>query len=162
MLYSTGDVTRFDLREFAEDFVSELVAGLDTERTAVSAEIDSIAVSAAMAAPLALMMHELATNAVRHAFPDSRPGRITITAQRSADGLRMLIEDDGVGLAGGTPNPAGFGRSLVEMVVRQLRGVIAWSDVSPGTRVEIVVPLDAISLQSAITERAGGAEWAAP
>lgn len=161
MLYSAGDVTRFDLREFAEDFVSELVAGLESDRTAVSAEFDSIAVSAAMAAPLALMLHELATNAVRHAFPDSRPGRVTITAQRSDQSLRMLIEDDGVGMARGVPNPAGFGRSLVEMVVRQLRGVIAWSDVSPGTRVEITVPLDAISLQSALAERAGGAEWAA-
>ncbi|KQP96700.1 MULTISPECIES: PAS domain-containing protein [unclassified Methylobacterium] len=160
MLYSTGDVTKFDLREFAEDFVSELVAGLDTDRTAVSAEIDSIAVSAAMAAPLALMMHELATNAVRHAFPGSRPGRITITAQRSAGGLRMLIEDDGIGMASGTPNPAGFGRSLVEMVVRQLRGVIAWSDVSPGTRVEITVPLDAISLQSVMSDRAAEPDWA--
>jgi PAS domain S-box-containing protein len=160
MLYSTGDVTRFDLREFAEDFVSELVAGLDSDRTAVRAEFDSIAVSAAMAAPLALMLHELATNAVRHAFPDSRPGRVTITAQRSDQSLRMLIEDDGVGMAGGTPNPAGFGRSLVEMVVRQLRGAIVWSDTAPGTRVEITVPLDAISLQNAIAERAGGAEWA--
>ncbi len=37
MLYSAGDVTRFDLREFAEDFVSELVAGLDSSRTAVRA-----------------------------------------------------------------------------------------------------------------------------
>ncbi|MET3691463.1 PAS domain S-box-containing protein [Methylobacterium goesingense] len=158
MLYSTGDVTRFDLREFAEDFVSELVAGIDNERTAVSAEIDSIAVSAAMAAPLALMLHELATNAVRHAFPDSRAGRITITAQRSDEGLRMLIQDDGIGLAGGKPNPAGFGRSLVEMVVRQLRGVIVWSDVAPGTRVEITVPLDAVSLRTG-TERAPEAEW---
>jgi len=158
MLYSTGDVTRFDLREFAEDFVSELVAGIDNERTAVSAEIDSIAVSAAMAAPLALMLHELATNAVRHAFPDSRAGRITITAQRSDEGLRMLIQDDGIGLAGGKPNPAGFGRSLVEMVVRQLRGVIVWSDVAPGTRVEITVPLDAVSLRTG-TERVAEAEW---
>ncbi|MCJ2044015.1 PAS domain-containing protein [Methylobacterium sp. J-078] len=158
MLYSTGDVTRFDLREFAEDFVSELVAGIDNERTAVSAEIDSIAVSAAMAAPLALMLHELATNAVRHAFPDSRAGRITITAQRSDEGLRMLIQDDGIGLAGGKPNPAGFGRSLVEMVVRQLRGVIVWSDVAPGTRVEITVPLDAVSLRTG-AERAAEAEW---
>lgn len=156
MLYSTGDVTRFDLREFAEDFVSELVAGLEGDHTAVRAEIDSIAVSAAMAAPLALMLHELATNAVRHAFPDSRPGRVTITAQRSDGSLRMLIEDDGVGLAGSPPNPAGFGRSLVEMVVRQLRGVVVWSDVSPGTRVEITVPLDAISLRDA----AAATQWA--
>nr|WP_264051373.1 histidine kinase dimerization/phosphoacceptor domain -containing protein [Methylobacterium sp. FF17] len=156
MLYSTGDVTRFDLREFAEDFVSELVAGLEGDHTAVRAEIDSIAVSAAMAAPLALMLHELATNAVRHAFPNSRPGRVTITAQRSDGSLRMLIEDDGVGLAGSPPNPAGFGRSLVEMVVRQLRGVVVWSDVSPGTRVEITVPLDAISLRDA----AAATQWA--
>lgn len=147
MLYSTGDVSRFNLQEFAGDFVSDLVAGIEGDRTEVSARIDSIAVSAAMAAPLALMMHELTTNAVRHAFPDNRPGRVTITATRCPDGLRMLIEDDGVGLSAGIPNPGGFGRSLVEMVVRQLRGVIRWDETSPGTRVEITVPLDAISLQ---------------
>ena len=159
MLYSAGDVTRFDLREFAEDFVSELVAGLDSSRTAVRAEFDSIAVSAAMAAPLALMLHELATNAVRHAFPDSRPGRVTITAQRSDGGLRMLIEDDGIGISAGTPNPAGFGRALVEMVVRQLRGVIVWSDGGPGTRVEITVPLDAVSRQEAAADGSAGTGW---
>ncbi|KQU00012.1 PAS sensor protein [Methylobacterium sp. Leaf469] len=149
MLYSAGDVTRFDLREFADDFLGDLVAGLDGERTAVSAAIDSVAVSAAMAAPLALMLHELATNAVRHAFPDNRAGRVSITARRRDGALHMLIEDDGVGLAAAIPNPAGFGRSLVEMVVRQLRGTIAWSETTPGTRVEISVPLDAISLREA-------------
>ena len=88
--------------------------------------------------------------------PTVAPGRVTITAQRSDGSLRMLIEDDGVGLAGSPPNPAGFGRSLVEMVVRQLRGVVVWSDVSPGTRVEITVPLDAISLRDA----AAATQWA--
>jgi two-component sensor histidine kinase len=152
MLYSAGDVTRFDLREFADDFLGDLVAGLDGERTSVSAQIDSVAVSAAMAAPLALMLHELATNAVRHAFPDNRAGRVSITAQRRDGALHMLIADDGVGLSAATPNPAGFGRSLVEMVVRQLRGTIAWSETAPGTRVEITVPLDAISLRDAASE----------
>jgi len=152
MLYSAGDVTRFDLREFADDFLGDLVAGLDGERTSVSAQIDPVAVSAAMAAPLALMLHELATNAVRHAFPDNRAGRVSITAQRRDGALHMLIADDGVGLSAATPNPAGFGRSLVEMVVRQLRGTIAWSETAPGTRVEITVPLDAISLRDAASE----------
>jgi two-component sensor histidine kinase len=142
MLYSAGDVTRFNLQEFAADFMSDLMAGVDTARTAVSAEIDSVAVSAAMAAPLALMMHELATNALRHAFPDNREGRVSITARRSETGLRILIEDDGIGLAAGVPNPAGFGRSLVEMVVRQLRGAITWHEIAPGTRVEITIPLE--------------------
>jgi PAS domain S-box-containing protein len=152
MLYSAGDVTRFDFREFADDFVGDLVAGIDGERMAVNASIDSMAVSAAMAAPLALMLHELATNAVRHAFPDERTGRVSITARRRDGALHMVIEDDGIGLSAGRPNPSGFGRSLVEMVVRQLRGTIAWSETAPGTRVDIRVPLDAVSLSDAAAD----------
>ncbi|WP_091973909.1 PAS domain-containing protein [Methylobacterium gossipiicola] len=152
MLYSAGDVTRFDFREFADDFVDDLVAGIDGERVAVDASIESMAVSAAMAAPLALMLHELATNAVRHAFPDDRSGRIGITARRHDGALHMVIEDDGVGLSAGRPNPSGFGRSLVDMVVRQLRGTIAWRETAPGTRVEISVPLDSVSLRDAVAD----------
>ena len=108
----------------------------------MEARIDSIAVSAAMAAPLALMIHELATNALRHAFPENRSGRIGITARRTAAGMHLTIEDDGVGLDAGPANPAGFGRNLVEMVVRQLRGTITWRDRAPGTEVEIHIPLE--------------------
>jgi PAS domain S-box-containing protein len=146
MLYSAGDVTRFNLQDFAADFLSDLTAGVDTERMAINAEIDSVAVSAAMAAPLALMMHELATNALRHAFPDNREGRLTISARRRDSALAIRIEDNGIGISAGVPNPAGFGRSLVDMVVRQLRGTIDWDEHGPGTRVEIRIPLDAAAL----------------
>ncbi len=109
----------------------------------LDASIDTISVPAAMAAPLALMMHELATNAVRHAFPGERSGRVCITAARQNETLRFVVEDDGVGVGSGPANPAGFGRSLVDMVVRQMRGTIAYGDAAPGTRVEITIPLDA-------------------
>ncbi len=141
MLYSAGDVTRFNLGEFADDFMSDLTAGIDPARTAITAEIDPISLPAAIAAPLALMLHELATNAVRHAFPDDREGRVSISARRCETGLRLLIEDDGIGRKAAAPNPAGFGCSLVEMVVKQLRGVITWHEPGLGTRVEIVIPL---------------------
>lgn len=148
MLYSADDVTFFNLRDFADDFLGDLVAGIDPNRTAVSAEFDEVAVSAAMAAPLALLMHELATNAIRHAFPEQREGRVSISARRHDNALRIRIEDDGIGLSAGTPNPAGFGRSLVEMVVRQLRGVITWNE-EAGTQVHITVPLDGVKLTGA-------------
>ncbi len=141
MLYSAGDVTRFNLEEFADDFLSDLTASIDPARTAVTAEIDPISLPAAIAAPLALMLHELATNAVRHAFPNDREGRVSISARQCETGLRLLIEDDGVGRTAGVSNPAGFGCSLVEMVVKQLRGVITWHEPGTGTRVEIVIPL---------------------
>jgi two-component sensor histidine kinase len=87
------------------------------------------------------MIHELTANALRHAFPDAREGRVSIVARRTESGIRMTIRDDGIGIAAASPNPAGFGRNLVEMVVRQLRGTISWSDAGPGTAVEIDVPL---------------------
>lgn len=143
MLYASDDVSHFDLADFASDFLSDVNAALDADRIRVEAAVESVSVSAAMAAPLALMIHELTSNAVRHAFPEGRSGRVTVTARREAGGLCLFIADDGVGLAGAEPNPAGFGRNLVEMLVRQLRGRIAWQDGSPGTRVEIGVPLPA-------------------
>ena len=148
LLYSAGDATRFNIKDFADDFLGDLLAGVDGTRTTVSAEFDEVAVSAAMAAPLALLMHELATNAIRHAFPENREGRLTISARREEGALHIRIEDDGIGLSAGTPNPAGFGRSLVEMVVRQLRGTIAWTETDPGTLVVIAVPLDGVRTET--------------
>ncbi len=141
MLYSEGDCTHFNLGDFAAEFLSDVNAGLDHGTRRVEAEVEPISVAAAMAAPLALLIHELTANALRHAFPDAREGRVSITARRTEAGMRLTIRDDGVGIAAAAPNPAGFGRNLVEMVVRQLRGTIAWADAGPGTHVEIDIPL---------------------
>ncbi|APT29497.1 adagio-like protein 1 [Methylobacterium phyllosphaerae] len=141
MLYSEGDCTHFNLGDFAAEFLADMNAGLDPERRRVEADVESIAVAAAMAAPLALMIHELTANALRHAFPGEREGRVSIVARRTERGMHMTIRDDGVGVAAAAPNPAGFGRNLVEMVVRQMRGTIAWADAGPGTTVDIDIPL---------------------
>ncbi len=141
MLYSAGDVSRFDFKEFTADLIADLAAGLDGDRTRIETEIEALALSAAMAAPLALLIHELASNALLHAFPAERSGRVVIDARRCEAGMRLVIQDDGIGLEAAPPNPAGFGRTLVEMVVRQLRGTIAWSDAGPGTRIAITLPL---------------------
>ena len=141
MLYSEGDCTHFNLGDFAAEFLADMNAGLDLDRCRVEADVEPIAVAAAMAAPLALMIHELTANALRHAFPGEREGRVSILARRTDRGMHMSIRDDGVGCAAASPNPAGFGRNLVEMVVRQMRGTIAWADAGPGTTVEIDIPL---------------------
>ncbi|MHB2206863.1 histidine kinase dimerization/phosphoacceptor domain -containing protein [Methylobacterium sp. CM6257] len=141
MLYSEGNCTHFNLGDFTAEFLADMNAGLDPDRRRVEADVEPIAVAAAMAAPLALLIHELTANALRHAFPDEREGRVSIVARRTASGMHLTIRDDGIGLGAAQPNPAGFGRNLAEMVVRQLRGTIAWTDAGQGTTVEIDVPL---------------------
>jgi two-component sensor histidine kinase len=94
-----------------------------------------------MAAPLALIVHELAVNSVRHAFPDGRRGRVAITARAEGERLVLVVSDDGVGRPAEHGSPEGFGRDLVGMLVRQLRGTLAFEDLAPGTRAHIVLPL---------------------
>ena len=143
MLYAADDTTQFDFRDFAGELLGDLTAGLDENRITVDAEIEPIACTAAMAAPLALLMHELAGNALRHAFPEGRQGKLRISAHRAEPGMRMVVEDDGIGLADDLSAQFGFGRSLVEMVTRQLRGDVRFADAAPGLRVEVAIPIPA-------------------
>jgi two-component sensor histidine kinase len=143
LLYALSDVGRFDLRDFAAEFGADLEAGIDPDRIGLTIDVEAVAVPASMAAPLALLVHELAVNAVRHAFPGERRGQVTITARSREDSLILDVSDDGVGLPAQPENPEGFGRDLVGMLVRQLRGSLSFEDRSPGTRAHIVLPLGA-------------------
>ncbi|WP_407525307.1 sensor histidine kinase [Methylobacterium oryzisoli] len=140
LLQEGEDAGHFDLRAFAADLADELAAELDPGRIALSVEVEPVAVAADKAAPLALLVHELATNAVRHAFPDGRPGRVRIAAGRREDRLVLSVEDDGVGLdATGAP-PDALGLAVVAMMTRQLAGTLTWDRTPPGTRAEVSLP----------------------
>ena len=92
-----------------------------------------------VATPLGLLVNELLGNALRHAFPHGR-GRLAVRAEVSGD-LRIVVEADRVGLAAHRTAEEGFGKNLIDMLARQLRGTIAWEDAGPGTRAVLVVPL---------------------
>ena len=70
-----------------------------TGRVAVSAALFPWPLSVARASPLALLVTEAVTNAVRHGFPGERSGTITLEAWQSDDERPALrIADDGVGM----------------------------------------------------------------
>lgn len=146
LLHSSGDVSRLDLAAFVADLWDDLMSAVEPGRIALRLEVEPTRVLAAKATPIALLVNELATNALRHAFPDGRGGTVAIAARRLDRTLRLSIEDDGIGLGGQPAPPEGFGRTLIDMLVRQLRGRLAWEDAQPGTRVVVDMPLDAEEL----------------
>ena len=78
------------------------------------------------AVPCGLLVNELVSNCLKHAFPDQRAGVIRIELVPVGAGLRLSIADDGVGLPAGL-DPASaetFGLQLVAMLVGQLRGTL--------------------------------------
>lgn len=106
---------------------------------------DSCAVPVDTAVCIGLIVNELVTNAVKHAFPNGREGSIEVTLS-SGDGVCDLsIADDGVGAAGGLGDAEGqrLGLGLVELLADQIGGALERSP-GPGTAYRLRFRLDAV------------------
>jgi len=107
-------------------------------RVAVQALPDSHAM------PLAIMLHELLSNAVRHAFPDDARGSIAVAFSQASDGVSLVVRDTGVGAEG---LPVGEGLALVEGLVQHLGGSMTIETApAAGVGVRIRLPLTDSSL----------------
>ena len=100
----------------------------------------TLPISAAVASPLALIVNELVTNTMRHAFPDIRYGKVTLSYAEDGGRLVFSVADDGIGFDVNKPS-AGRGRPAITMLVRELGGTITWTSSSEGTSVEGQIPL---------------------
>lgn len=91
--------------------------------------------------PMAMLLHELATNAVKHGALSVADGRVAISWQQEANGSLQLHWDESSGpRIAVTPVEAGFGMTLIESVVRdQLHGDIDRQWRECGLRCEITI-----------------------
>lgn len=105
------------------------VMGADGERRSLHVEVEPLALPPETAQQLGLIVTELATNALRHAFLPDRPGVVRVTGARRPDGRYDLsIADDGKGLPPGFDSrlrPTGLGLRLVNVLADQLRARLA-------------------------------------
>ena len=94
--------------------------------------------------PCALILTELFTNSVKHAFRDGRRGTVSVTSSRLDDGcLRLHVSDDGVGFTEADREQArrcgSIGLKLIEALAAQLGGTCAWLD-QHGTSFALTLP----------------------
>jgi two-component system, sensor histidine kinase PdtaS len=106
--------------------VEELAAALKPsfEQRAISLEIsvDDSEVPPRVAAPLGLLVNELLMNSLKHAFPEGRGGTVKLVGMKAGDSLKVLVADDGVGLAENVePRRArSSGMRLIDGLARQI------------------------------------------
>jgi two-component sensor histidine kinase len=145
-LHQTGNAGGIDLGEYVSRLTTELreayAAGQGVE---VEYDLDRCVVSQHRAIHFGLMVNELISNAFKHAFPASleRRGRVCLTLRESGDTLRLLVEDNGVGLPDGfiVDNSDSLGVQVVSMLVDQMNGTVTYaSKPGIGTKAEVVIP----------------------
>ena len=130
-------------------YISELCDGLRLSRLASrSVSLDSVAESHPLgiekAVPLGLIVNESVTNAAKHAFPDDRPGKISVRFERLGDVYHLTIRDNGCGRTNAASE--GTGSRLILLLAAQLGGTVDTQSSPVGTVVIIKIPVKAAKI----------------
>ena len=135
--------TRADI--LLEAVVSDLAdAGLDNSAIVLSGHFEPLVVSSRDATTLAVVLGELVSNAVKHAFEGRDRGTITVSFAMSCGVPVMAVEDDGIGFDetdSSSARRAGLGSMIIENLSRQYGGEIRrWKNEAGGTSIHIPLP----------------------
>jgi PAS domain S-box-containing protein len=122
----------------------QLGSGLN--RIEIIPDTEDLFCSIDVAVPLGVLANEIITNAVKHAFPDNRSGRVEVSLRHRGQDVLFSVRDNGIGDAGKAGG--GIGKQLITALAGQLRAEIS-VDVHSGTLVQVRLPAEDFKRSSA-------------
>lgn len=122
-LYKEDYNTKIALNEYVEELTLNLVYCFD-KNVKLNLDLDKIEVDIDTAIPLGLVVNELVTNSLKHAFNDEINPVMHIAIKQNNNQLIISITDNGEGIADINSNgkPDSFGLKLVNSLLKQLNG----------------------------------------
>jgi len=128
-LYNSHDMSSIDFGEYIRNLVDHLSLSYvdDPDRISVMLDVADLSLGIDEAIPCGLIINELVSNSLKHAFPVGVKGEIRVDCQVGNDGFIALgIRDNGVGLPDGLDfrNTESLGLQIVNLLAKQLRGTI--------------------------------------
>jgi len=110
----------------------------DHNQLSLDVSVDESSTSADVSVSLGLIVTELVINALKHAFPGDRSGKIKVDYHSHGPNWTLSVTDDGVGMpADAASAKPGLGTSIVQALTKQLQAVIKVTDARPGTSVSV-------------------------
>jgi PAS domain S-box-containing protein len=125
-LYKSDNMSQIDFGEYIEDLASSLFYNynITPDNIKLNTNINNIFFDVDTCIPCGLIVNELLTNSVKHAFPDDKNGQIKIELQNNEGTYALYVSDDGVGFPETIDfkNTDTLGLQLVTNLVNQLDG----------------------------------------
>ncbi len=143
-LYLSKNLAELDFAAFVHALVNSLFQSLRSPGAPVTLKLDMepVLIGVHTAIPCALIINELVTNALKHAFPRQHDGQIRIALHPAPDGRTQLtIQDNGVGLPPTVDlhRTSSLGLQLVTSLTSQIKGTLEVTR-EAGTRFTIFFP----------------------
>jgi two-component sensor histidine kinase/CheY-like chemotaxis protein len=136
-LYQSHNLSSIDMGEYIAELIKLVLESYGVSPVRITHELDTedVPVTLDVAVPCGLIINELISNSIKHAFPGDRLGKIRICfGRRSDDALELTVADDGIGVGSGfdlrTDAKLGL-QTVVSLVENQLQGQVEF-DVREG------------------------------
>jgi two-component sensor histidine kinase len=113
-------------------------------KPSIAVDAEPLRLSGSHAIALAMLTHELITNALKHAYPENEPGPISVTLERTRQSIELRVADEGRGLPDDFQigQSASLGMKVIASTATQLGGKLEIRRLSPGTEFVIQLPVD--------------------
>ncbi len=153
-LYRSGNYSRVDFAGYAKELCAYLTGTyiLTSGRVQLERQIGCFSLSMGQSVPCGMIINELVSNALKHAFPGDRAGLVLVELRETAEGLVLLrVSDNGTGLPEDFDlvRASTLGLRLIVNLARQLGGKCSFEKLATGgAAFQVVFPLEMTQPQS--------------
>jgi len=140
-LYESETFDGLLFQKYIENLVSTIRKSFDINERQVVFKVKAkdIVFDLETSIPLGLIINELITNSLKHAFPNNRQGKVKIIIyKKSLTNNVLIVEDNGIGFNKDTISKKSFGLELIQLLASQLNGSVNLESNSEKTKYTVL------------------------
>lgn len=141
LLYRSNELEIIRLQDYLAHLIQLLVESLNVESDIeFDLQTHQVAITLDQASPFGLIINELITNSIKHAFHELTSGKLYIHARMTDNGhIEVAIGDNGSGIPQQDTDNDSLGLNLVDSLVEQLNAQLIRVDKHPGTHYKLIL-----------------------
>jgi two-component sensor histidine kinase len=142
-MYQNKSISMVEFAPYITELIAEIRNSIDLKKNITfKTEIEPIQLDLSTTIPLGLILNELITNAIKHAFPSKENPEIFIALKKvDQTHFEVLVADNGIGSSPShLPKSNGLGLSLIESLTEQINGKCEFKT-DNGLRFKLIVPI---------------------
>jgi two-component system, sensor histidine kinase PdtaS len=122
--YLTSGQTDIEMSNYLQDLITYLKDNFSTNHIIVEFHLQEVSLELSKAVSIGLIVNEVVTNALKHAFPDCRKGRIRIDLEKKDTFNKLIIADNGTGMSSPSfeQKTTTLGMNLILGLVEEVEG----------------------------------------
>lgn len=138
ILVKSNYSNNLDFKNYVKNIVDFVLKSYDYDgKITITIEMDEIPLELDTGIPLGLILNEIVTNSIKHAFSENITNpSISISGEHLNNQFKLVIQDNGIG-AEVLNNPNSLGMKIIQALASQIDGTLNFDD-SSGTRIELI------------------------